>query len=517
VKLGTESYIFNPRYANRARGVILFTAAITAGLSLTAGGDFIGGLLTALLGSLYVLLTALSGILEEQETTARHTAVTLGDLLLITGMIWITGGLQSEYYVLYYVPLVVAGTRRDMGLGILAAALAAGLYTVISFAAPQAPPVLSFGLFRVLTVCVTAVVLILLFALLGREARISDDLRETLHHSLRRVAAVYDVAHAANTGADLAGVLSIILDHAARATGAANGSMFLFEKDGHLTPMASLSTPPSEGDGPAPIPIEPAKRALAARSPVATQAERSEDEPGGPAGIVYVPLLTPAGPVGVLSLVSRGGNKFGRRHLDFLTSLCSEAALAIENAQLRAELRKLAVTDSLTGLVNRRELERQLSQELGRAARYQRPLALLMIDIDDLKMVNDEFGHAAGDEVLCAFAEAAKSGIRSSEAAGRMGGDEFSIILPESDAQQATAVADRLIHDFPAAVLGRPHLPESDLIAATVGISIGIATNADEPVSPKEFAAKADAALYEAKRRGKNRACLCADGLSVSA
>jgi len=518
VALGAEFYIFNPRYANRARGVILFVATVTTGLDLTADGDFITGLLVTLVGSLYVLFTALSGALEEQKTNLRHIGIIVGDLLLITGMVWITGGVRSEYYVLYYLPLLIAGTRRDMMLGILATVLAVALYALTSFLAPQAPPVMSFRPFQVLTVTITGTVLVLLFALLGREARISDDLRETLHHSLRRVAAVYDVAHAANTGADLAGVLSIILDHAARATGAANGSMFLFEGEEELIPMASLSTPQGDGRTPISIPIEGARRSLAARSTMTVPVDPQEDESEKQAAeIVYAPLITPAGPVGVLSLVSRGGRSFSRRHLDFLTSLCSEAALAIENAQLRTELRRLAVTDPLTGLLNRREAERRLSQELERAARYDRSLAFLMVDIDDLKTVNDEFGHAAGDEVLCAFAEAAKSIVRTADVVGRMGGDEFALILPESDAKQAEALAERLIQAFSIRLRGRRNLPEPELIAEIVGVSVGITTNADTPISSKELAASADDALYEAKRRGKNRAVVLSTKLPVKA
>ncbi|MBN1459896.1 MAG: GGDEF domain-containing protein [Armatimonadetes bacterium] len=492
-------------------------AAITAGLGLTAEGDFTTGLLVTLIGSLYVLFTALSAVLEEQERTPCQTAIVIADLFLISGMVWITGGVQSEYYVLYYLPLMVAGTRRDMMLGILATVLAVALYALTSFVAPQAPPVMAYRPFHVLTVAVTGVVLVLLFALLGREARISDDLRETLHHSLRRVAAVYDVAHAANTGADLAGVLSIILDHAARATGAANGSMFLFEEE-ELIPMASLSTPQGDGKSPTSILIEPARRSLAARTPLTVVANRDEsDSEKQTSEIVYVPLITPAGSVGVLSLVSRGGREFGRRHLDFLTSLCSEAALAIENAQLRTELRKLAVTDPLTGILNRREVERRLSQELERAARYDRSLAFLMVDVDDLKTVNDEFGHAAGDEVLCAFAEAAKTVVRTSDLVGRMGGDEFALVLPESDAKQAEALAERLIEAFSMRLRSRRNLPEPELIAEIVGVSVGITTNADTPISSKELAAAADSALYEAKRRGKNRAVVLSTKLPVKA
>jgi len=482
-------------------------------MSVSANGDFVSGVLTALVGSLYVLLTALSGVFEEDKAP-HQGAVTLGDMLLITALIWVTGGVYSEYYLLYYLPVVVAAVRLDTRAGIVACLMTTVLYAFAAFKAPPAPPVLPFETFRVLTVCLSALVLVLFFSLLKRETKLCEDLRDTLHHSLRRVAAVYDVAHAANTGADLAGVLSVILDHAARATDAANGSVFLLVEDGQLKPTASLSTPPGKAETPSELALAPARQAIAARAPITTTlparetAGRTED-----ASIVYVPLLTPVGPIGVLSLVSRAGRKFARRQLDFLTSLCSEAALAIENAQLRSELRRLAITDHLTGLPNRREIEGRLGLELERAARCDRPLSLLMIDVDNLKEVNDAFGHAAGDEVLYALACLMKRNMRSSEVAGRLGGDEFAVVLPETDARQASALADRLIEGLSPALAAWADLPDSRVIAETIGMSIGVAESKDGTMSPKDLTAHADAALYEAKRTGKNRSWVTSDSV----
>ncbi len=483
-------------------------AALTAGISVTADGNFTGGVLTAFVGSLYVLLTALSGILEE-ESSPCHIAVTLGDVLLITGVIWITGGVQSEYYVLYYLPVIIAGLRLDFRAGVAACLTAGVLYALAGTYAPAMAPVVPFALFRVVTVCISAVVMLVFFSLLRREGKVSDDLRDTLHHSLRRVAAVYDVAHAANTGTDLSGVLSIILDHAARATGAANGSVFLLIDDDHLKPMASLSGAAAGGEPPSDFPIEPARRAIAAQSPIMIEVEARPDEAADPdraGNVVYVPLFTPAGPLGVLSLVSGEGRRFGRKQLDFLTSLGAEAALAIENAQLRSELRRLAVTDHLTGLPNRREIEERLGAEIERAARYNRVLSLLMIDVDDLKKVNDEFGHAVGDEVLRGLAGLFRTEMRSSELAGRLGGDEFVVVLPETDCHQAAALAERLIERFSAVLRSWPNLRDAQRVSATTGISVGIACNDDGSLSLKQLTTRADAALYEAKRRGKNQA-----------
>lgn len=484
--------------------MILFAAAVTAGLSLTTDGDLLHGSLFALVGALYALLTVYEP--HPERTGPRyHLVITIADTLLISGIIWMTGGIMSEYYLLYFVPVVVAAIRLDTRSGLAACATASCFYSVIVMAAPPEPPVLPVQVVRALSLFIAVLVMALFFLLLGRETKLTDDLRDTLHHSLRRVAAVYEVAHAANTGADLTGVLTIILDHAARATNAANGSVFLLSEGDQLRSVASLYTPSVGAEPSAQPPIEPALEAV--RTAVAVTASVAQPDSSTPASVVYVPLHTPAGTLGVLALVSRQGRKFARRHLDFLTSLCSEAALAIENAQLRSELRRLAVTDPLTGMPNRREVERHLSLELERAARHRRPLSLIMLDVDDLKEVNDGYGHAVGDEVLIALARMMQQSIRSSEIAGRVGGDEFTIVLPETEPRGAIALAERLIEGLPEALRSWPNLPEAARIAETVGISVGIAGNEDGLTSPDRLAARADAALYEAKRTGKNRVC----------
>jgi len=488
----------------RARGVILFAAAVTAGLDMTAGGNIFGGSILALAGALYILMTALWQVIEA-ERSSHQLAVTVGDVILITMMIWGTGGIYSEYCILYYLPIVVAALRSDIRAGVTACIATAVLYSAATVFAPSDLALLSFETIRLLGVYLSGSVIVLFLGLLGRESKLCEDLRDTLHHSLRRVAAVYDVAHAANTGTDLAGVLSIILDHAARATRAASGSVFLLVPGEELKHMASLSGPSQSVEPPSALPIETAQKAIATRAPVSTHVERDEEKSGGRTSVVYVPLLTPSEPIGVLALTAGGEGSFARRHIEFLVSLCSEAALAIENAQLRSELRKLAVTDHLTGLPNRREIEHRLVLELERARRYEKPLSLLMIDVDDLKTINDEFGHAVGDHVLITLAETMRRTIRSSEAAARIGGDEFAIILPETERHQAAIVAQRLIEALPRNLQNAIDLPEAELIAGIVGISVGVAHNDLPTISTKELTASADAALYEAKRRGKGR------------
>ncbi|MFB3882415.1 MAG: diguanylate cyclase [Armatimonadota bacterium] len=492
--------------------MILFAATITAGVSLVAEGDLERGALFALVGALYTLLTAHEDSLQRMGPR-RHAAVMVGDVLLVSGIVWLTGGINSEYHLLYFVPVAAAAARLQTRAGLVYCAAVAGIYPVVAIASPPQSAVLTPVVAKVISVLVGSLVVAIFLVVVGREAQLSEDLRDTLHHSLRRVAAVYEVAHAANTGVDLTGVLSIILDHAAKATGAASGSVFLTSEDGQLRPMASLYTPSGAAGPSSQLPIEPALEALRGSAPVTTSVSQTGD--GQQANAVYVPLHTPAGPLGVLAIVSRRNTKLTPRQLDCLNSLCSEAALAIENASLRSELRRLAVTDPLTGLPNRREIERHLALELDRATRRSRPLSVMMVDVDDLKEVNDEYGHAAGDEVLVALARMLQRSIRSTDIGGRIGGDEFMVLLPETEQWQALALAERLVNGLPGALRGCCGLSDPDHVARTVGLSIGIAGTEDGPTSPDKLAARADAALYAAKRTGKNRARLASEQMAL--
>lgn len=476
-----------------------------AGVTAIAQDQLAFGLVLALGGPLYVLLTAFSAVIEK-EASPHHTAVTAVDILLITAVVWVTGGVHSEYYLLYYLPVLTAALRLNTRDGITACALSGLLYVFVALDPQHHPAMLTSPLARVFAVCVSAAVLVIFLSLLKREVRFCNDLSETLHTSLGRVAAIYGVAHAGNIRAGLAPLLSILLDHTARITRAANGWILLPSPDGRLKPMASLSSPPSEADKTIEFPRPPADRAASEGASILLPPPE-QTPPAGPAedrSFMYVPLKTPADTIGVAVLASRAGRKFTRTNVEFVEAICAEAALAVENARLRAELRRLAVTDHLTGLPTRREIERRLLAELARARRYQRPLALLMIDVDNLKSVNDRFGHAAGDDLLRVLGELLESRVRSTDAVGRIGGDEFIVVLTETDTNQAKVLADCLIRAFPQRIADGPTLPHSPSLDSA-GLSIGVAATSRGTNTAKQLIARADAAMYDAKRAGKGR------------
>ncbi|PYS92455.1 MAG: diguanylate cyclase response regulator [Acidobacteria bacterium] len=159
-----------------------------------------------------------------------------------------------------------------------------------------------------------------------------------------------------------------------------------------------------------------------------------------------------------------------------------------------------AFTDHLTGLANRRRFERQLEREVARTRRYGRPFCLLMLDIDHFKQVNDTHGHEAGDEALRRLAIALQAGTRGIDTVARIGGEEFALVLPETDSTRGLEVAERLRQE-----IKETEIPEAGYIT----VSIGLAECTDAYNDARELFNAADAALYEAKRLGRDRV-LCA-------
>ena len=162
--------------------------------------------------------------------------------------------------------------------------------------------------------------------------------------------------------------------------------------------------------------------------------------------------------------------------------------------EARNRMAELSITDGLTNLYNSRHFYDRLNEEMTRGLRYQRPLSLLLIDIDDFKRHNDEYGHVAGDRVLRRLGRLVLSILRENDSAYRYGGEEFTIVLPETGEEQAVAVAERVRERF------EKELFEND----TKSVSIGVATYRQGDDSRK-FVEAADHAMYSAKRLGKNR------------
>jgi diguanylate cyclase (GGDEF)-like protein len=170
------------------------------------------------------------------------------------------------------------------------------------------------------------------------------------------------------------------------------------------------------------------------------------------------------------------------------------------------QLERLATVDGMTGLYNRRHFLALAETEWTRSKRYSRPLALLMLDIDLFKSVNDRYGHDTGDEVIKSVADVLKTKKRASDVAGRLGGEEFALLLPEATLNNACAAAERLRQ----VIADRAITVKENRISITISIGASIAQGEMNGVA--DLIKQADVALYEAKRSGRNRVCRFAPG-----
>jgi len=209
---------------------------------------------------------------------------------------------------------------------------------------------------------------------------------------------------------------------------------------------------------------------------------------------------------GVLNLADKiGGGAYDANDLSVIELVAPQIALAIERAawQQRAnQFQVMSITDPLTGLHNRRYLEARLTEELSRSKRYDYPLSFMMIDIDDFKLYNDQNGHQAGDRALEITAQCLRSALRKVDVASRYGGEEFSILLPQTTLEEAGVIADRIRRKINSTPF--EHGKSQPLGAVTV--SIGLSAFSPALDSSEAIVRAADRALYHAKRHGKNRA-----------
>lgn len=219
---------------------------------------------------------------------------------------------------------------------------------------------------------------------------------------------------------------------------------------------------------------------------------------------IAVPLKVRGEIIGVFNVESRKLNAFDEHDLRLLSILSALIAVAIQNARLHQKMKNLAITDELTGLYNFRYLKEHLEEEVRRAQRYKRSLALIMADIDHFKEYNDTFGHLEGNKALKSLANILKVSVREVDIVGRYGGEEFIIILPEANQKEAQEIAERI--RLKVEKYKFINNKDKDYSAETkLTLSLGVTSCFREVISPQGLIYKADQALYLAKRKGRNR------------
>lgn len=227
---------------------------------------------------------------------------------------------------------------------------------------------------------------------------------------------------------------------------------------------------------------------------------------------VVAPLVLDEDVLGVLTLAASTPAAFSEADRSLLVSFATTTTAALQNAMLHAEVQKLALTDSLTGLYNRRGFFELAQHEIERARRFNRPLSIILVDLDDFKAINDTYGHALGDDVLRQFAARLRLAVREVDILGRYGGDEFIILLPETDLATASSVGERVrLHlaeplDLQGAVpLTGMAARDAAPLPVQVTASLGIASAGSIFHDLTDLLGRADTAAYQAKHGGRNR------------
>ena len=317
-----------------------------------------------------------------------------------------------------------------------------------------------------------------------------------LRRSRRASSGLAAMARQMEATPDAPGVILALLDGVAAQVGDRRFSVALVDEPAIWTRVGGFSVRmrdagPALADGTRDALF--ARQTLRQRTPsdplIATMLANSEN-------VVVVPLAADGELLGLLAVEWGGGPRttIPAVTVETLEQLASHGALAYRNAKLVDEVRRLATSDGLTGVANRRTFDETLAREVARASRSGEPLSLVLVDIDHFKTINDTHGHQTGDDVLRHVGRVLADGARLADLPARYGGEEFALILPGAAQQSALTVAERVR----AAIASWPH--------ATITASAGVATMSGGRGSAEQLLAAADEALYAAKRKGRDRA-----------
>jgi diguanylate cyclase (GGDEF)-like protein len=236
---------------------------------------------------------------------------------------------------------------------------------------------------------------------------------------------------------------------------------------------------------------------------------RFGDSNGGQVRAIAIPLIVGARVVGVLEARNEDARVATKEVIEILEMLATHAATAIESARLHEVIEERSQVDALTRLLNRRRLDEDLKAECKRCLRYGRPLAFVMLDVDHFKAFNDCHGHPKADQALQAVADMITGCVRTTDTAYRYGGEEFCVVLRETNAEDALHFAERLRQRI------ERRFESGELVGITA--SFGVAEFSPETPTPRALVEAADAAMYESKHAGRNRVALSSRPLLLAA
>src|SRR5512145_1008030 len=334
-----------------------------------------------------------------------------------------------------------------------------------------------------------------------------------------RLQALLDLSRSLSSSLDLREVLGEFTSRAAELTGATTAELSTYDPERNVLVMLSewrhgVDQITERGgrvydlvDFPATRRVLETQEPLQVRvaSPADDPAERRLLEQQGQRSLLMLPLVARGETIGLMEVVDAEDRRWSAQDVEFCRALCDIVAVAIRNAMLFAELQETAARDKLTGLYNRRLFEEQLEAAVARSVRTREDLALLVVDLDGLKRINDVSGHVTGDQALRTLADALRATIRATDVACRLGGDEFGVILPGSSAEDAVRVAERAQETL------------AEIGQGQFSFSGGIARVTPVQSSAENVYRSADLAAYRAKAAGGARTLLAIETRAAAA
>ena len=331
--------------------------------------------------------------------------------------------------------------------------------------------------------------------------------RSLLHQRIVQLDALYRVSRLASDGGELDEILERALEITREVLPEGQVALLLLE-DGELRIRASEGYGPDAGELRIPIGEGVTGRCAAEGRPIVVDRLEEADEyiegvPGA-ASEIAVPLQVEGEVIGVLNAEATVPNAFGEEQERTLMVVAQQVAAVIHTLRLHQETREMAVTDALTGLHNRRYFMERLEEHLRRAARYEERLALVLLDCDQFKAINDRYGHPWGDRTLAVVGELLDETLRDTDETARIGGDEFAALLLNADRELVWGIVQR-VRDAATGV--ELEIENGDRIR--LSLSMGVAFYPDDAASTEELLRLADEALYRAKGEGRDRVAFC--------